>query len=215
MSAAILRSAACISDVITWPACVAGVSNNTQAKPFQLFIGKRPKQYMYRWRELPRVSFCRDKHVSRPIFVNTSLVATKLCKYHFVATNMYHDKYLSTRLLSRQNYACIILLRQTCITTNICQHVFCRDKIMQVSFCRDKHVSRQIFVNTSFVETKLCKYHFCRDNGFAATNILLSRRRFVATSILLSRQTDCMCLEEYNRLHQTLVRAWNIMTLAH
>jgi len=140
VSADILRSAACISDVITRPACVAGVSNNTQAKPFQLFIGKRPKQYMYRWRELPRVSFCRDKHVSRPIFVNTSLVATKLCKYHFVATNMCHDKYLSTRLLSRQNYASIIFAATTVLPR---QTYFCRDDVLsqQAYFCRDKQTA--------------------------------------------------------------------------
>ena len=120
MSAAILRSAACISDVKTWPACVAGVSNNTQAKPVLLFIGKRPKQYMYHWRGLPQGSFYRDKHVSRQIFVNTSFVATKLCKYHFcrdkgfATTNII---FLSRRKFNRNKH--------TFVAT---KDVFCHEK---------------------------------------------------------------------------------------
>ena len=82
---------------------------------------------IYRWRELPQVSyFCRYKHA----FVETKHVSCR-------------DKIMlaATKPLSRQNYVCrnkILLSRQQCLLRQkFCQHTFIATKDV---FCRDNHV---------------------------------------------------------------------------
>ena len=81
----------------------------------------------------------------------------------FVAT-----KHLSrqTRVLSRQN------------TSFVATKVFLS---RQTYFCHDKR----------FVATSLLLSRHTRQKYFVATNIILSRLKFVAASILLSRQKTC------------------------
>ena len=135
-----------------------------QAENRSGFCGKRLRQdaLLYHWRELPQVSFCRDKHV----FVTTKYVFCRN-KSMLVATNII----LSRQVLSRQTYFCHDKL--TFVATNTCSF----DKSMLVAtknlsqvllqtFCCDKHV---------FVATE----RFCCDkHNFVATKVL-SRQAYL------------------------------------